>query len=65
MKIIKHIWKLSHIKYNYQFLRNTGFILKSPIKESNVSVYNFISDEGENIENDSISENYTKEIEYF
>jgi hypothetical protein len=39
--------------------------LKSPIKESNVSVYNFISDEGENIENDSISENYTKKIEYF
>ena len=39
--------------------------LEKSNKRSNVSVYNFISDEGENIENDSISENYTKEIEYF
>jgi hypothetical protein len=39
--------------------------LKSPIKESNDSDYNFISDEDENNEDDNTNENYTQKIEYF
>ena len=64
--LYRYLIYLQKNKYNIDndSLWNAGFILKSPIKESSDSDYNFISDEDENIE-DNTSENYTQKIEYF